>query len=318
MEQALGLLETKGLIGAIEAADAMAKAADIKIVCKEKITAALVTIKIVGDTAAVRSALDAGAKAAEKVGQLVAVHLIPRPDDQIDFIIENSERIAVPQNSSDKKKITEEQLSVDNTEVKEKEEFALEEIQNKPPKQQKPKENDDAGFFGSLFNDEEIQDDVVLDQIVSEEIVEESEDIIPDILLTEEVEEDLYEENPEITEEISVNEETTTPEPEKTDTAETTESELKIIIEDRAEKVVEKPVEMTIAELDTETHEDIHHNEDDDIPEITELPEFRELELMSVPELRKLARGVKNFPIKGREISKANKLQLLGLFREIY
>lgn len=87
MQQALGLIETKGLVGAIEAADAMAKAADVTIISKEKITAALVTIKITGEVAAVRSALDAGAAAAQRVGQLVAVHIIPRPDDQLDTIL---------------------------------------------------------------------------------------------------------------------------------------------------------------------------------------------------------------------------------------
>ncbi len=83
MLPALGLLETKGLIGAIEAADAMAKAANVTIIGKEKITAAMVTIKITGDVASVSAALDAGAEAAKRVGQLLAVHLIPRPDDQL-------------------------------------------------------------------------------------------------------------------------------------------------------------------------------------------------------------------------------------------
>ncbi|MFA7421611.1 MAG: BMC domain-containing protein [Melioribacteraceae bacterium] len=84
---ALGLIETKGLIGAIEAADAMLKAANVKLVSKEKITAALVTIKVVGEVAAVKAAVDAGAAAAQRVGQLVAAHVIPRPDDQIECLI---------------------------------------------------------------------------------------------------------------------------------------------------------------------------------------------------------------------------------------
>ena len=67
---ALGLIETKGLIGAIEAADAMLKAANVKLINKEKITAALVTIEIVGEVAAVKSAVDAGAAAAQRVGNL--------------------------------------------------------------------------------------------------------------------------------------------------------------------------------------------------------------------------------------------------------
>jgi ethanolamine utilization protein EutM len=84
---ALGLIETKGLIGAIEAADAMVKTANVKLVGKEKITAALVTVKIIGEVAAVKAAVDAGAAAAQRVGQLVSAHVIPRPDDQIEDII---------------------------------------------------------------------------------------------------------------------------------------------------------------------------------------------------------------------------------------
>lgn len=87
MQLALGLIETKGLIGAIEAADAMVKAANVKLVSKEKITAALVTVKIIGETAAVKSAVDAGAAAAQRVGQLISAHVIPRPDDQIEDMI---------------------------------------------------------------------------------------------------------------------------------------------------------------------------------------------------------------------------------------
>lgn len=87
MQLALGLIETKGLVGAIEAADAMLKTANVKLIGKEKITAALITIKIEGEVAAVKSALDAGAAAAQRVGQLVSVHIIPRPDEQLDNII---------------------------------------------------------------------------------------------------------------------------------------------------------------------------------------------------------------------------------------
>lgn len=87
MLSALGLIETKGLIGAIEAADAMVKAADVKLVSKEKSTAALVTVKIVGEVAAVKSAVDAGTAAAQRVGQLISAHVIPRPDDQLENMI---------------------------------------------------------------------------------------------------------------------------------------------------------------------------------------------------------------------------------------
>ena len=87
LEYALGLIETRGLIGAIEAADAATKAADVKLVGRERADAGLMTIKIIGDVAAVRAAVDAGAAAAQRVGELVSVHVIPRPDDESEILI---------------------------------------------------------------------------------------------------------------------------------------------------------------------------------------------------------------------------------------
>ncbi|NPV10574.1 MAG: BMC domain-containing protein [Ignavibacteria bacterium] len=87
MELALGLIETKGLVGAIEAADAMTKTANVQLIGKEYAKGGLVTIKIMGETAAVKAAVDAGAAAAQRVGQLISVHVIPRPDDQTDLVV---------------------------------------------------------------------------------------------------------------------------------------------------------------------------------------------------------------------------------------
>ena len=78
-EQALGLIETRGLVGAIEAADAGVKAAPVKLLGTERTDPALVTVLFAGDVASVKAAVDAGAAAASKVGQLVSVHVIPRP-----------------------------------------------------------------------------------------------------------------------------------------------------------------------------------------------------------------------------------------------
>jgi microcompartment protein CcmL/EutN len=83
-DYALGLVETKGLVAAIEAADAMVKTANVVLIGKEITRGALVTIKIVGDTAAVRSAVEAGAAAAQRVGELVSKHIIPRPGDGLE------------------------------------------------------------------------------------------------------------------------------------------------------------------------------------------------------------------------------------------
>lgn len=82
-ETAYGMVETHGLIAAIEAADAMAKASEVRIVAIEQTVAALMTVQIVGEVAAVRAAVDAGARAAERVGRLVATHVIPRPADDV-------------------------------------------------------------------------------------------------------------------------------------------------------------------------------------------------------------------------------------------
>ena len=87
IDYALGLVETKGLIGAIEAADAMVKTAQVILVGKERTDPAMITIKVVGDTAAVRSAVEAGAAAAQRVGQLVSKHIIPRPAEGLKELI---------------------------------------------------------------------------------------------------------------------------------------------------------------------------------------------------------------------------------------
>ena len=78
--QALGMIETRGLIGSVEAADAMVKAANVTLVGKEEIGGGLVTVFVRGDVGAVKAATDAGAAAAQRVGELISVHVIPRPD----------------------------------------------------------------------------------------------------------------------------------------------------------------------------------------------------------------------------------------------
>ena len=84
---ALGMVETKGLIGAIEAADAMVKAANVKLIGKEQIGAAYVTVMVRGDVGAVKAATDAGAAAAGRVGELISVHVIPRPHGDVEIIL---------------------------------------------------------------------------------------------------------------------------------------------------------------------------------------------------------------------------------------
>jgi microcompartment protein CcmL/EutN len=91
MSKALGMIETKGLIGSIEAADAMMKSADVRLVKQEKIDGALVTVMIEGDVGAVQAAVDAGKEAARRVGELVSAHIIPRPDFQVAQVTKGTE-----------------------------------------------------------------------------------------------------------------------------------------------------------------------------------------------------------------------------------
>ncbi|MBI3912748.1 MAG: ethanolamine utilization microcompartment protein EutM [Chloroflexi bacterium] len=84
---ALGMVETKGLVGAIEAADAMVKAANVKLIGSEYIGGGFVTVMVRGDVGAVKAATDAGAAAAKRVGELVSVHVIPRPHADVEVIL---------------------------------------------------------------------------------------------------------------------------------------------------------------------------------------------------------------------------------------
>ena len=85
--EALGMIETKGLIGSIEAADAMVKAANVVLIGKEYIGAGYVTVLVRGDVGAVKAATDAGAAAARRVGELVSVHVIPRPHTEVEKVL---------------------------------------------------------------------------------------------------------------------------------------------------------------------------------------------------------------------------------------
>ena len=86
-KQALGMVETKGLVGSIEAADAMVKAANVTLVGTQKIGSGLVTVMVRGDVGAVKSATEAGNAAAARLGEVIAVHVIPRPHSDVEKIL---------------------------------------------------------------------------------------------------------------------------------------------------------------------------------------------------------------------------------------
>ena len=87
MTDALGMVETRGLVGAVEAADAMVKAANVTLIGREQVGSGLVTVMVRGDVGAVKAATDAGATAASRVGELVSVHVIPRPHEEVEMIL---------------------------------------------------------------------------------------------------------------------------------------------------------------------------------------------------------------------------------------
>jgi ethanolamine utilization protein EutM len=87
MKDAIGLIETRGLVGSVEAADAMVKAANVRLLGREKIGGGLVTVIVEGDVGAVKASVDAGASAAKKVGELISVHVIPRPHADLGKIL---------------------------------------------------------------------------------------------------------------------------------------------------------------------------------------------------------------------------------------
>jgi len=248
MQLALGLIETKGLIGAIEAADAMVKTANVKLIGKEKITAALITIKVVGEVAAVKSAVDAGSAAAQRVGQLVSSHIIPRPDDQIEEIIYD-DSIKLPKAEPD---------------------------------------------------------------VIKEEKVGNQENI--SVRVSPKVKSKVTKRNVALKDEI------------------TSESRNKEILDsDSSQKVEELEKKENIShiasrleELRREAIKEIGFredksgiNEDENQSFTGEVPTVEELRKLNVHKLRHLARSFPNFPIKGREISRANRDELIEHFDKI-
>ena len=221
MQQALGLVETKGLVASIEAADAMLKASNVNLVGKERALAGLITIVVVGDVAAVKASVDAGAAAAQRIGELVSVHIIPKPDDQIGTILPlKGSREVVPEKKAAEQK-PEPKVAVERKteEVPVKKQVAA--------KQQKEKK------------------------------------------------------------------------------AKPIEKEIPEVASDTIERLKREALGKKAPGEKSEKQ-----TADSDI-------NMRELEKMNVHQLRRLARSTENFPIKGREISHANRGQLLDFFQTI-
>lgn len=286
MQLALGLIETKGLIGAIEAADAMAKAANVKIINKEKSSAGLVTIKIEGEVAAVKAAVDAGAIAAQKVGQLVGAHVIPRPADEMDFIVGDTSNISVP--SKINKTVKKIKKNTDQVPL-------FEKHQEEPPKS---KEISESQILENDSIEQEtltttIEDSKKVQEEKPEDDVEVFEDKIADL-------------------DISPKEEKNTEVEEKPDKPEDKIADYKSHLERLREQA-----KLELGEEDFSGSDDGEDNSSIKKKTDSIIPDMAELKIMNVHELRKLARSIPSFPIKGRDISKANRQTLLDYFSEL-
>ena len=272
MPKALGLIETRGLVAAIEAADAMVKAANVKIVGKELTSPALITIKITGDVAAVKAAVEAGAEAAKKVGELVSVHVIPQPDVQMltmfpeigdEEKLPDNPQIAnasiIQQDGMKEKSIAAEGLSQDYSQL-ESESVESEEQHDI---------NDNLAIKFKKPRNTKVQ---VLKKTSKDGNKVSSEQLGPLFTLNNETIARLREE----------------------------------ALGRKSDLVVEK------SESDQENEENI-----DRVTNVSEDFSLANINSLNVHQLRRLARDTENFPIMGREISKANRQELLEHFRRI-
>lgn len=141
MGRALGMIETRGLIGSIEAADAMLKSADVTLLRQEKVDAALVTVLIKGDVSAVQAAVEAGSAAAARVGELVSAHVIPHPDEEVGRVLFTDKKEEAPKAAEPV--VKQEEIASTKTAIAQPEENTVEEntsAPQKPGRKNPPKE----------------------------------------------------------------------------------------------------------------------------------------------------------------------------------
>ncbi len=241
MPKALGLIETRGLVGAIVAADAMVKAANVTLAGKEQVKAGLVTIKVLGEVAAVKASVDAGAAAAQRVGELVSIHVIPQPDEQLISIF--------PEIVDDEKQIRLKEPAKVSISKEKIEEEPKPSVKTATPKVKSPEET------ASKVQKRENQK----------------------IKNNSETEDNLFEND--------------------------TISRLrKEALEVKKGKPEEADSKTTFEEKETDKTEEISGED---------------INNLNVHQLRHLARSIEDFPIKGRQISRANREELLVYFKEL-
>lgn len=322
MSRALGLIETRGLVAAIEAADAMVKTANVTIIGKEITRPALVTIKISGDVAAVKAAVEAGAAAASKVGEVVSVHVIPSPDDQLLSILPEISDEPIPEASDEVlPDVSDETLSeisdepeADNSEIDEKDSL------------------EDEGK-GDLINGSILEEQVV--PLPAPEDLESAD--TPTNIINEPHFPSEAIITPGIAEKVELPEKIKLPEPE-----EIKQKPVKPKKERLPKKENKNSDEQSVSSVNSFSLGLFDGNNNDTISRlrkealgIKETKEIKDKETetvisdkpvfilpdnvdsLNVHQLRHLARGIQEFPIRGREISKANRQELLSLFKTL-
>jgi microcompartment protein CcmL/EutN len=277
MSLALGLIETKGLVGAIEAADAMAKAANVTLLGKEQTNPAMITITVVGEVAAVKASVDAGAAAASRVGQLVSTLVIPRPDIQLaelfPGIVEKNETPAPQEQVKSEKKPSRQKAK------------KVEQVEEIRPVEPEPAPQvEEAVSEDELVQEYDAEEETTPAEPEEEEPIPEVEDEFEEEITLFSLFNEPQEEKSEMPEEPVTQEEEEIHEPEV-----------------QEEEEINKP--------------EVQEEEEIQEPEIEEeLPDLIGIETLNVHQLRHLARQIKSFPIIGRDVSKANRQELLYYF----
>lgn len=289
MPLALGLVETKGLVAAIEAADAMVKAANVVLIGKEKVVPAMITIKVVGEVAAVTSAVQAGAAAAKRVGQLLSTHVIPQPDSELIKILPEIEERKTSDNSSKEKTVSEKNIKKETV----KEEL----IKEKEPE---------------VYKTEEKVEEKTKPPIEQIQIVKKTEAKI-------ETKEDAPVQKKE-----KVKVKPSSKKSEKESSAPLFESASETISRLRKEALQESGSaeeeqieEVESAKIEDLIQEDFKVEEKETSAKEKSSVKLDEIKDYNVHQLRSLARTFPDFPIRGREISRTNRDLLLNYFKEI-
>ena len=326
---ALGMIETKGMVATIEALDSMLKAADVRLVVDMKVGAGLMTVVIEGDVGAVKAAVDAGAAAVRAINPkaLKSVNVIPRPDDSISIVLKRGGNKKAskpkapdpdpsPDNGGGAPKVEE----VEGSEVISAENRS-ENVVNEEPETENRAITEEPVTEASDSSEEQAPDEEQDSKTEEQEVIPESSAVEPEA---------------ETESEAEAEPETETEPEAETEPEKETEPEVETEPETESEPEAEAEPEME-PESEAETEPETEAEPETDDTKTAELPQVKDresidqivaetgvealdtaLEGLRVSELRKLARGYNGFSLTGRDISKANKKMLIEAFKDYY